>query len=198
MEISTVLERSRAMLERYVRSRLPQIVKPVIDTEDIVQETFASAYKAWHRFEWAGEASLNGWLLTIARNKVNDAYRHAARNKREPGIDPQALSLHSGKSSSGNWEKALVRNQRTPSSEGAVREAVDGIRESIRQLPVVHKKIVALFHLEGLSAPEIAAVEGMNEEQVRYYLRDGRAMIRRSMGNDAGKFFSDVPEKLEE
>jgi RNA polymerase sigma-70 factor (ECF subfamily) len=46
--------------------------------EDIVQETFLSAWKA--RATFKGEASERSWLFTICKNKIIDYYR---RKKRE-------------------------------------------------------------------------------------------------------------------
>ena len=46
--------------------------------EDIVQETFLSAWKARDSFK--GEASEKSWLFTICKNKIIDYYRKKARD----------------------------------------------------------------------------------------------------------------------
>ncbi len=46
--------------------------------EDIVQDTFLSAWKA--RATYQGQASEKNWLYTICKNKIIDHYRKRARN----------------------------------------------------------------------------------------------------------------------
>jgi RNA polymerase sigma-70 factor (ECF subfamily) len=46
---------------------------------DCVQETFVSAWRSRHRFHPA-RGSLPGWLLGIARHRVQDAYRSRGRS----------------------------------------------------------------------------------------------------------------------
>ena len=50
--------------------------------EDIVQETFLSAWKARDSFK--GEASEKSWLFTICKNKIIDYYRKKARDIVQP------------------------------------------------------------------------------------------------------------------
>ena len=54
-------------------------VNNVAQAEDIVQETFLSAWKA--RETYNGMASEKNWLYTICKNKIIDYYRKAATNK---------------------------------------------------------------------------------------------------------------------
>lgn len=56
--------------------------------EDLVQETFLSAWKAKDSFK--GEASEKSWLFTICKNKIIDHYRKKARDIVQPiaGRDP--------------------------------------------------------------------------------------------------------------
>ena len=50
--------------------------------EDLVQETFLSAWKA--RESYKGEASEKSWLFTICKNKIIDYYRKKARDIVQP------------------------------------------------------------------------------------------------------------------
>jgi RNA polymerase sigma-70 factor (TIGR02943 family) len=50
--------------------------------EDIVQETFLSAWKARDSFK--GEASEKSWLYTICKNKIIDYYRKKAKDIVQP------------------------------------------------------------------------------------------------------------------
>jgi len=50
--------------------------------EDLVQETFITAFKKHHQFK--GNSSPKTWLTRILNNKIIDHYRSAARKKTEP------------------------------------------------------------------------------------------------------------------
>lgn len=53
--------------------------------EDLVQETFLSAWKAREGFK--GEASEKSWLFTICKNKIIDHYRKKAKDIVQPLAD---------------------------------------------------------------------------------------------------------------
>jgi RNA polymerase sigma-70 factor (ECF subfamily) len=53
--------------------------------EDLVQETFLSAWKAREGFK--GEASEKSWLFTILKNKIIDHYRKKAKDIVQPLAD---------------------------------------------------------------------------------------------------------------
>src|SRR5215216_7030254 len=59
------------------------------DAEDVFQETFIAALRAYEGLEHAG--NLHSWLLTIAHNKAID--HHRARGRRAvPAGDPEEVA----------------------------------------------------------------------------------------------------------
>ncbi len=70
------VERYAGPVSQYLRSRLwPR--EDIVD--DLAQEVFLAA---WERMDtYRGEAPLRGWLLGIARHKVEDHYRAQARTE---------------------------------------------------------------------------------------------------------------------
>jgi RNA polymerase sigma-70 factor (ECF subfamily) len=70
-------------LYAYVRSRLAPRYDQI---EDLVQETFLAAWENLN--DYAGSGSLQGWLMGIARHKVEDYYR--ARLRAPEPIDMDA------------------------------------------------------------------------------------------------------------
>jgi RNA polymerase sigma-70 factor (ECF subfamily) len=62
-------------LYAYVMARVANSAQ----AEDIVQDTFLSAWKA--RDTYNGTASEKTWLYTICKNKIIDYYRKASTNK---------------------------------------------------------------------------------------------------------------------
>ena len=63
---------------------LPRVNDAAV-AEDLVQETFLSAWKAREGFK--GEASEKSWLFTILKNKIIDYYRKKAKDIVQPLAD---------------------------------------------------------------------------------------------------------------
>src|SRR3954469_7011815 len=57
------------------------------DAEDVFQETFISALRAYPRLR--PDSNLRAWLFTIARNKAMDHHRSARRGRLPVGEVPE-------------------------------------------------------------------------------------------------------------
>ena len=77
-DFETLLAACRPAVERYVRFRVPERA----DAEDILQETYLAAFRAFPGLR--EQAAFKGWLLQIARNKVNDWFRTQAKRLELP------------------------------------------------------------------------------------------------------------------
>lgn len=93
--VAAVLKRDRKASEEfvarfadgiysYIRSRL---IPRYDHVEDLVQETFLAAWENLSRYESSG--SLRGWLMGIARHKVEDYYRARLRAHDPVEIDDE-------------------------------------------------------------------------------------------------------------
>jgi len=126
------------------------------DAEDLTQETFERAFKAWSRFD-PGRASVRTWLLSIARNLLVDHYRSRAVRPEQPmpeGLDPAAA----------DQELSLGLD---PALAGALAEL--GERE---------REIVALRFGGDLSGPEIAVLTGLTLANVQQILSRSLRRLR--------------------
>ncbi len=85
-------------LYRYAQSR----VNDSAVAEDLVQETFLSAWKARERFE--GRSSEKTWLSSILKNKIIDYYRKALVK------DANIVTKHT-KPSAQNTEGGIVKEE---------------------------------------------------------------------------------------
>lgn len=93
--ISEWVENYTADLLRYAFSKL----KDREQAEDLVQETFISAYKSMETFE--GRSAAKTWLISILNNKITDFYRTKARKF---GNDVKLENSHFFLES-GHWRK---------------------------------------------------------------------------------------------
>jgi RNA polymerase sigma-70 factor, ECF subfamily len=119
------------------------------DAEDLTQQTFERALKAWDRFD-PTRAALSTWLIAIARNLLIDHYRAQAPGSSDmplEEVDPAALPSVNGTGASLGLEPEL-----------AAALAALGDRE---------REILALRYGADLTGPEIADLTGLTLANVQ-------------------------------
>jgi RNA polymerase sigma-70 factor (ECF subfamily) len=99
----------------FVWSRLAPRLESV---DDLVQETFLSAWRGLKTY--SGESPLRQWLLSIARNKVNDHYRQAFRRSWD-SLDAVEGSIPEGSESVEHVLLAAEREQQVARAFEAMR-----------------------------------------------------------------------------
>lgn len=81
--LNRLLERYQERLARVVRVRLGPKLRSVVDSDDIVQETFLAAVQAFDRFEMRDDASLLNWLAKLAERQIIAAADYHTAKKRD-------------------------------------------------------------------------------------------------------------------
>ncbi len=119
------------------------------DAEDLTQQTFEQALRAWGKFD-PQRASVGTWLISIARNLVIDRYRRDGLRRHEP--------IGEG----GVPESELPRVELEPDL-GLDPELAD----ALAQLSEQGREVVALRFGAELSGPEIAEVMGITVANVQ-------------------------------
>jgi RNA polymerase sigma-70 factor (ECF subfamily) len=146
-------------VHRYVWKRLT----PRIDmVEDIVQEVFLAAWRALKTYN--GSAPLRGWLLSVARHKVEDHYRRtlgrplaALETEDEAVIPAPAFDLVSELDAAQQAERAA------------------GILAS---LPYEYAIALRWRYWEDRPAKEMAALSGRTEKAVERLLARARTKFK--------------------
>ena len=143
------------------------------DAQDLVQETFAKAYRSWHKYQFNPNCRV--WLFRIMANALVNKYRPSlklpARMSDTDEIDRN--SLHS-------WpmdQQPIADYDQVPFSASSE----DDFKKAIRNLPNDFRLIVVLSLLEGFSYQEIAEIAGINLETVRSGLCQGRKLVQREL-----------------
>lgn len=141
------------------------------DAEDLVQETFARALRAWGGF--AGGTDLRAWLLRILRNTHLDHERHARRHPVEVDFDEEDPGLAAAGDAwlRGDREPEQLRSLVAAEVEAALRELPEGARTLI------------LLDLDGLSEAELALVLGCAVGTVKSRLWRARARLRERLAD---------------
>jgi RNA polymerase sigma-70 factor (ECF subfamily) len=142
------------------------------DAEDLVQETYARAVRAWEGRDAGG--SLAAWLFRILRNAWLDRWR---RDRRSPVVaveeDPDAAAADDGDALRGNADLERMR--------GLVAEEIEA---ALATLPPDSRTAV-LLDLEGFTEGEVAHVLGCAVGTVKSRLSRARAALRRQLADYA-------------
>lgn len=145
------------------------------DAEDLVQETYLKAYRAFGGFE-AG-TNLKAWLYRILTNTYINTYR---AKKRRPEIadveDVEDLFLY--KRLSADQTSALGR-----SAEDVVLERFTDteVKAAIESLPDTFRMAVLLADVEGFSYKEIAEITDVPIGTVMSRIHRGRKALQKAL-----------------
>jgi RNA polymerase sigma-70 factor (ECF subfamily) len=142
--------------------------------EDLVQETYARAMRAWDQF--APGSNLKVWLLAILRNAFVGEYRRERRHPVQVGYDaadPPAQGPGDDAWLRDDFE--LERMRRLVAGE--IEEALLSLSDDART--------VVLLDLEGLTEAEVAQVMGCAVGTVKSRLARARAALRRRLADYA-------------
>jgi RNA polymerase sigma-70 factor, ECF subfamily len=144
------------------------------DAEDLVQETYLRAFRAWHQFEPG--TNLKAWLFRILTNLYITSYR---RRQREPSMistaDAEDFDLYA---SLANHQDTATR-----SAESIVLERLvdDDIKQALSDLPEQFRMAVLLADVEGFSYREIADMLDIPIGTVMSRLHRGRKALQKAL-----------------
>lgn len=149
--------------ERMVFALLSRMLGHGSEVEDLAQETFVRAYRAFPGFDPNGPAKVSTWLLTIAVRLALDA-----RKKRKLDTTPFDSQRDVGASLSP--ERALEQ-----------RRLGDAIAEAALTLPDDQRAALVLAEMHGLSIAEIAVAIDAPENTVKTRLFRAREKMREAL-----------------
>ena len=148
-----------ALVDRYAKPMYGlaySLLNNAADAEDVVQESFAGAFKALSKFE--ERSSVKTWLSRILVNQVA-MLRRSRRN------DAQPASLESAEASNVNVDARL------------------DLQSTLQSLSDEHREVLVLRELQQLSYEEIADVLGVPRGTVESLLHRARAELRKKLGD---------------
>jgi RNA polymerase sigma-70 factor (ECF subfamily) len=172
---------SAAMTEFYnlYRNRLYSLVLEQVDrdkttAEDLVHEVFMAALSSLDKFR--GDSQLYTWLRSIALHKINDFYRHQAREPRprESSVDSDGLELEQ---TGGN----------EPSTHTLMEDEEDrqSVHQALADLPHDYQEVLVLKYLKDMPVLAISQIMGRSPKSVEGLLSRARKAMRDNLeGNN--------------
>jgi RNA polymerase sigma factor (sigma-70 family) len=157
--------------ERLVAHMIGRLVKSESDLEELCQDVFLKVYEKLAEFSF--QSKLSTWIATIA-------YRHAINHMRKKKMEFSDIPEEE------RFTKQFIEEE---NPEIVMQEEdMDGfVMKLIDKLPVQYKTILTLYHVEGMTYPEICEVMNMPEGTVKNYLFRARNLLKEKVKKYLGK-----------
>jgi len=152
--------------ERMVFALLSRMLGRGPEVEDLAQETFVRAYRAFPGFDPDGAAKPSTWLLTIATRLALDA-------RKKKRLDSGSIDDAEVASTGSTPELSLER-----------RQLGRAIAEAAELLPDDQRAALVLAEFHGLSILEIAEALGIPENTAKTRLFRAREKMRESLKSE--------------
>jgi len=144
------------------------------DAEDILQETFLSAFRYLNSFR--EETRLKNWLFKIA---ANACHRKRRKKKGAPDFEISLESLLPDNDGAGRYD--IPDWSWDPAETLLQAELKKVIGESVRSLPPKYRMVFNLRDMEGFSTEETAEILGITPQAVKTRLHRARLFLRREI-----------------
>ena len=146
------------------------------EAEDLTQDTFVNAYRAWDDFR--GESQVYTWLYRIAVNLTRNRLEIVGRRRQSDKYSlDQPIEDDQGEGRSRHIEDWSRAPERLVESN----ELGELIARYVTELRDDYKEVVILRDYEGLSYEEIAQVLGCSLAAVKSRLFRARSVLREQL-----------------
>lgn len=170
-----------ALYERRVFNVIYRFVGNYDDAEDLTQETFVNAYRAFDRFR--GDSAVYTWLYRIAVNVCKNRFK---QEKRASRLRMDSLD-EPVQGEEGPMQREVPDESLSPHRAAESRELQELIHRSIQELPPEYRVPIVLRELQELSYAEIAEVMQIPVDTVKTRIFRARGQLRNKLGPYLGK-----------
>ena len=168
--MAELVEQERPFVERQVKSRLGNLLRRSVDTQDIVQETMLHALRNAPRFLVSDRNQFRGLLARMVENRLRSSAAHQQRQKRD-----QRRELPIAPAGDGELLDLDQPGSATDPGDAASRDDVRSwVRLALELLDADDREVLVLRDYQALSFEQIAAETGETPDTVR--MRHHRAL----------------------
>ena len=147
----------------FVYTVVIRIVDNPHDVEEVVQDTFLSAYRGLTQLENA--AKFKSWLAEIARNCA----RQWIRKRRINTVSLDEVG------------EGVLQTQDSPDEQLARLEQRELIRRTMETLPQKDREIARAFYLEGASYDELTSTHGLSDKAISFRLSRAKQQLSKRL-----------------
>ena len=133
-------------------------------SEDLAQETFIAAYKAYDSFDGTNEKA---WICRIAGNKSID-YLRSAERRSVPTYE----------------EMPPLTDERDPQHLYGAKSIMEDVERECMRLPEGYRDVSVRFFVQGQTAREIATETDCKLKTVQTKIQRAKAMLKKSIGKE--------------
>ncbi|MDF1852011.1 MAG: sigma-70 family RNA polymerase sigma factor [Verrucomicrobiales bacterium] len=128
------------------------------DTNDVLQDVFAKAYRALKRFR--GKSSFYTWIYSIATNMTLNFLKKRNR-RRAMSLDDVDLAIEHDQ----DFIEATSKSD--PVREANISELQERLNMAMQKLSDDHRAVVTMFDIQGMPHAEISKILGVSEGTIR-------------------------------
>ena len=139
------------------------------DANDLVQEAFLKAYRALKSFK--GDSSFFTWVYRIAVNKTINFLK---QRKNRTGMSLNDLDFNAEH----DPDLVALISEKTPRRELGLIELQEKLNAGMQKLSEIHRLVVTLHDVQGLSHEEISKIMDCNTGTVRSRLFYARQQLQ--------------------
>jgi len=143
------------------------------DANDLTQETFVKAYKALTSFK--GDSGFFTWVYRIAVNKTINFLKQ--KKNRHNGFSLNDLDFNAEH----DPDLVALVSDKNPRTDMGLAELQEKLNEAMQKLSDVHRLVVTLHDIQGLSHEEIGKIMDCNPGTVRSRLFYARQQLQGSL-----------------
>ena len=142
------------------------------DTNDILQDVFAKAYRALKKFR--GKSTFYTWVYSIATNMTLNALKKRNR-RRTMSLNDVDLAIEKDK----DFIEATSKSD--PVREANISELQERLNIAMQELSDSHRMVVTMFDIQGMPHAEISKILGVSEGTVRSRLFYAHQLLQTSL-----------------